>query len=123
MSVGETLPSQFADLQIYVDRWAVDSVDERIALRGTTPMADIRQFYDAAIVRASEMLDYLDPMPLHELEGPDACVMKLLLGLAQASIAVEIQGQPLPPKTTHPLGVHLVSGVTPFGDPVSGAAA
>lgn len=118
-----TLPPQFADLQQHADRWVVDSIDERVALRGTTPMAEIRNFYDAAIVRADEMLAYLEPMPLDEIDGEAACALKLLLGLAQASISIEIQGQPLPPKTTHPLGVHLISGVTPFGEPVSETAA
>jgi len=42
-------------------------------------------------------------------------LMQLLLGLAQSSIAVEIQGQPLPPKTSYPLAVRLVSGVAPYG--------
>lgn len=110
-----TLPPAFAELEKFAAIWAKPSVDERIFVRGTNSMESITDFYDAAIVRAEEMLTYLDQFPLHDMPVDAANLLKLLLGLAQASVAVEIQGQPLPPKTTHPLGVHLVSGIAPFG--------
>lgn len=42
-------------------------------------------------------------------------LMQLLPGLAQASIAVEVQGQPLPRKATYPIAMQSVAGFEPFG--------
>lgn len=78
-------------------------------------MSEIQAFYNAAIDRAGDILHYLDQFPLGDMPGDAERLMQLLLGLAQSSIAVEIQGQPLPPKTTYPLAVRLISGVEPFG--------
>lgn len=109
------LPPQFGELERFVSMWAGFTLNERMDARGRNSMAEIREFYDAAIVRAEEMLAYLKPFPLDNLPEQAGCVLRLLLGLVHASIAVEIQGQPLPPKTTFPLGVHLISGIAPFG--------
>lgn len=115
MTTTIQLPEAFADLQPFVAKWAKPTTNERLAARCASSMEEIRTFYDAAIVRAEAALDYLDRLDLHDLSEDAACLMQLLLGLVQASIAVEIQGQPLPPKTTAPLGVSLVSGAAPFG--------
>lgn len=109
------LPEGFADLQPFASFWIRDTVDERIDARCSSPMEHITEFYDAAIVRAADMLDYLDAVPLDDLTEEQGNLMKLLLGLVHASIAVEIQQQPLPPKTDYPFRVRLVSGVAPFG--------
>ena len=110
-----SLPPEFADLEKYVEVWARPTVDERIDARWGNSMENIREFYDAAIERAPAMLDYLDRFPLHDMPQDVGRLIQLLLGLAQSSIAVEIQGQPLPPKTSYPLAVRLVAGVAPYG--------
>jgi len=115
MSKQDQLPAAFAELQRYVPIWAGHTVNDRIAARGHCSMEEITAFYDAAIVRAPEMLTYLEQFDLFDMPPEAGCLTRLLMGLAQASVAVEIQGQPMPPKTTFPLGVSLLSGVAPFG--------
>ena len=109
------LPAQFADLERFVAFWARSSVDGRVDSRCSSSMDAISEFYDATIPRAAAMVEYLDQFPLYDMPESAGCLMRLLLALAHASIAVEIQGQPLPPQTTYPLGVKLISGVAPFG--------
>ena len=109
------LPPGFEDLEQFVAMWAKPTVNERIDARWGGSMGDIQEFYDAAIDRAPQMLEYLNTLPLYDLPEDAGRLLQLLLGLAQCSISVEIQGQPLPPKTSYPLAVRLVSGVQPFG--------
>lgn len=115
MTMTRLLPPAFADLERFVPYWACSTVNERIDARCKNTMPDIRAFYDAMIVRAADMLAHLENGAMHELAEDDATLLKLLLALAHAAIAVEIQQQPLPPKTTYPFRVKLVSGVAPFG--------
>lgn len=115
MKTETRLPSGFEDLEQFVAMWAKPTVNERIDARWGGSMEDIQEFYDAAIDRAPHMLEYLNALPLYDLPEDAGRLLQLLLGLAQCSIAVEIQGQPLPPKTSYPLAVRLVSGVQPFG--------
>lgn len=110
-----TLPGQFAVLERFIPLWAKSTVNERVDARCSLTMPEIREFYDITIERASEMLEYLEQFPLHEMPEDAARLMQLLMSLVQASVAVEIQGQPLPPKTDYPFPVKLVSGVAPYG--------
>jgi hypothetical protein len=115
MSSDTMLPSGFADLERFVEHWAKPTVNERVDARCRSSMAEITEFYDALIVRAGDILDYLDQFPLHDMPEDAGRLTQLLLALVQASVAVEIQGQPLPPKTDYPFRVELVGGVAPFG--------
>lgn len=115
MKKAPQLPPGFEGLEQFVAMWAKPTVNERVDARWGGSMGEIQEFYDAAIVRAPEILAYLDKLPLYDLPQDAGRLLQLLLGLAQCSIAVEIQGQPLPPKTSYPLAVRLVSGVQPFG--------
>ena len=115
MTSANRLPAAFSDLEPFVANWAKPTTNERLATRCASTMDEIRAFYDATIGRAEAALDYLDQLDIHNLPDDAACLMQLLLGLVQASIAVEIQGQPLPFRTSAPLGVSLVSGAAPFG--------
>jgi len=109
------LPSGFAALEPFVATWAKPTVNERLDARCRSSMDDIRGFYEATIERAPEMLTYLDDFELDRMPEDAGRLMQLLLALAQVSVAVEIQGQPLPANCRYPLGVSLTRGVTPFG--------
>lgn len=115
MTEARKLPATFAELEPFAPVWAKPTVDERLAARGTSTMEEITAFYDAMIVRADEVLSYLDQFALYDMPEDAACLMQLLLALVQASVAVEIQKQPLPPRTSFPFHVSMVSGAEPFG--------
>ncbi|MGD9663785.1 MAG: hypothetical protein AB7U34_01030 [Novosphingobium sp.] len=115
MTESRKLPDGFAELEQFVDVWAKPTVNERLAARGTSSMEEITAFYDATIARGDDILNYLDDFDLYDLPDDAARLMLLLLALVQASVAVEIQRQPLPPRTSFPFHVSLVSGAEPFG--------
>jgi len=115
MNQAVILPLQFSDLERFAAHWAKPTVNERVDARCRSTMAEISEFYDAVIVRADDILTYLDAFPLHDMPEDAARLAQLLLALVQASVAVEIQGQPLPPKTDYPFRVELDGGVAPFG--------
>lgn len=109
------LPVGFGELEPFVAIWAKPTVDERVAARGVCSMEEIRAFYEAMIGRGDEILNYLGQYGLCEMPEDAAVLLQLLLGLVQASVAVEIQRQPNPSKTTFPLKVSMISGAEPFG--------
>lgn len=115
MTAKLPVPPQFVDLERFVPYWAADTVDGRVDARCRCSMEEIREFYDAMILRAPAVMDYLDGFTLADLPEEGGTMLRLMLGLAHASIAVEIQQQPLPPKTEYPFRVRLVAGVAPFG--------
>ena len=115
MSAARTLPPAFADLEVFARTWAVPTIDERLDVRFRSNMAEIQQFYDVVIERAGDMLVYLEQYPLDCMPPEAERLMQLLLGLAQASIGVEVQGQPLPKNATYPIAIRMVAGVEPFG--------
>lgn len=115
MSALDSLPPEFSDLEPFVNAWAKSSVNERLDARFGSSLAEVQSFYDVAIDRAGAMLEYLDQFRLDAMPEDAGRLMQLLLGLAHASVAVEIQRQLLPRNAKLPIPVRLVSGVEPFG--------
>jgi hypothetical protein len=115
MTEASRLPTGFGALEPFVAKWAKPTVNERLNARCVSSMEEIRAFYDVAIEHASDILVYLDQFSLDEMPDQAGCLMQLLLALAHASVAVEIQGKPLPTNCRYPLGVFLKNGVSPFG--------
>ena len=65
MTVTETrLPSAFAELEPYAEKWCLATEAERWNMRMTTPMLVMREFYDAFSPRLEEAIDYCDKFPL-----------------------------------------------------------
>lgn len=109
------LPPAFAELQPFVAHWACRTTNERVAARSTLPQAEIRAFYDAMVPRLDEAIDYIDSIGLHALTPEAETLTQLVLGLGQASIAIEIHGAPIKPGTVFPHGIHVQRGPVPFG--------
>ena len=115
MSVRTTLPPGFAELEPFVEQWAGATVDARMHARAGADMASIRRFYEVAVARGGEALEYCAQFPLDAMPDDAALLFRLMLGLAQASIAVEIHGQPRAPGTPWPNSITLQRGPSPFG--------
>ena len=113
--IATTLPAGFKDLEPQVDRWAGRTIEARTKARCEASMEDIMLLYDVMVERAPAILDYLKPFPLDAIEGENATLFCLLLSLGQASMAVEVHGQPQAPNTPFPHGIRVLSGVAPFG--------
>lgn len=109
------LPAGFAALEPFLGRWDGETGMARMEVRSTASMAEIRAFYDVAIDHAEAALAYLDRFPLDALPEDAARLLRLMLGLVQASMAVEIHGQSRAPGAPWPSGVTIVQGLQPFG--------
>jgi hypothetical protein len=93
------LPANFADLESFVDEWALATETERYTKRLTTPMKQIQSFYDAIFPRAGDVLDYLDQYSLDSLPDDALNLLRLVYSLVCISIAVEAWGQGRIPDT------------------------
>lgn len=109
------LPPGFESLAPFVDYWARETTNERIAARCEATMADIRAFYDAMLPEVERAVTCIDEHPLHELPAAHATLAKLVLALAQAAVAVEMHGQPCSPGTPYPNTMRVLQGAAPFG--------
>lgn len=115
MSETNQLPPIFAELAPFVAHWACPTTNERVRARSVLPQEDIRAFYDAMVPRLDEAIDYIDSVGLHTLTPEAATLTRLVLGLGQASIAIEIHGAPIKPGTVFPHGILVQRGPVPFG--------
>jgi len=114
-NITRQLPEGFEELEPFVAYWAGDGTAQRMAARCEASMDDIQAFYDAMIARGEDAMQLVDQHPLHDLPPDIATLAKLLLALAQASIAVELHGQPRAPDVPYPNSMRMVRSTAPFG--------
>lgn len=106
------LPAGFEDLDAFVSYWAVAGQNERRHQRCDTTFEEIRRFYDAMLPRADAAMAHLADFPLRDMPGPEARLMRLVLSLAQASMAVEVQGSARVPHAPWPDTVRILTEET-----------
>jgi len=94
--VAHVLPSEFADLEPF-SSWAIHSERARFAKRLATPMDEIQAFYDAAMERIDDALEYLGRYELPALPEEGKRLLWLYCSLVTASFAVECWRQPFVP--------------------------
>lgn len=87
------LPEGFEDLEEFVSYWSVQGQDARRYQRSNSTMGEVQRFYDTVYPRAEDAIQYLQKFPLRDMPGPEQRLMRMVLSLAQASMAVEIHGQ------------------------------
>lgn len=109
------LPNGFEDLEGFVDYWMRDTLHDRLQQRSRASMEDIRRFYDAMLARAEDAIAYLDAFPLDDMPEDAERLFKLLLGLGQASIAIEMHGQPRAHHSVFPNRIIVSNGPYPHG--------
>jgi hypothetical protein len=87
------LPESFQDLTPYL-AWALATERERSAKRQSSPMTEIKAFYDAMLARMEEVLPYLAQFPPGQVPADVQRLFLLTLSLAEVAPAVENFGQP-----------------------------
>jgi hypothetical protein len=92
MNEATSLPSAFAGLEPFVERWALGTTAERAARRSASTYAEREAFFTAASPALDAALAHLDVLPLNEFPPAEQRLMNLMLALAHAALAVEIQG-------------------------------
>jgi len=115
MTGANRLPADFADLEHFVEHWDVATSQERWIRRSETPLASIRTFYDAMLARADAALSYLERYPLQDLPPDAACLMRLLLSMTQAAMAIELHDAARVPRSPFPHSISIEKGVSPYG--------
>ena len=88
------LPSEFADLEQYAEKWSLASEHDRYQVRLASSMDEMHAFYDAAFPRMEAAMVYLDQFPLDELPDDATNLLHLLYSLVNVSFPVETWHQP-----------------------------
>lgn len=84
------LPSQFKDLEVYLNDWCFPTQMERTNKRQESNMAEIKDFYHAIEPKIQEILDYLDTFSLDSLGVEEQTLLELSYALAEIAPAVEM---------------------------------
>jgi hypothetical protein len=89
------LPEAFAGLEGFAAAgWCLATERERYTKRLESSGPQMQELYDAAFPRFREMVDHLDQFPLDDLPQPERNLLQLVYSLIQASLAVDMWGQP-----------------------------
>ncbi len=93
------LPSEFADLEPFAERWCLATEPERWAERMSSSMDDMQEFYDASLPRIEEAIAYCDKFPLDDMPDDAVDLLRLVYSFVIVSFAVELWRQPYVPDT------------------------
>jgi hypothetical protein len=91
-----SLPTEFADLAPYAD-WAVATERARYDKRVASTMAELQDFYDAAMPRMDDAVAYLEQFAMDDLPDDAAHLLWLYCSLVTVSFPVEVWRQPRVP--------------------------
>ena len=106
------LPSAFAEFESFAEKWCLATEAERWAARLNTPMAQIREFYDAFSPRFEEAIDYCDKFPLDDVPEDVLNLLHLVYSMIMVSMAVEVFGTQKPADSADAV-MHRVSAPVP----------
>jgi hypothetical protein len=93
---GKRLPTAFAELEPFADKWCLPTEPERWQMRLSTPMPQIHQFYEAFTPRFEEAIGYCDKFPLDDLPEDVLNLLHLIYSMIMVSMAVEVFGTQKP---------------------------
>ena len=97
MTVTETrLPSAFAELEPYAEKWCLATEAERWNMRMATGMLVMREFYEAFAPRLEGAIDYCDKFPIDCVPDDALNLLHLIDSMVMVSMAVEVFGQQKP---------------------------
>lgn len=86
----DSLPREFADLDIWTGRWCVETQQARLERRVSSSMEELTIFYEAVLPHAERMIDYLNARPTDDLTEMDLRLFRLLQSFFETSLAVEL---------------------------------
>ena len=109
------LPTSFEMLEPLLADWAHATTDERIQTRGPRSFEEIKEFYDRMVPHAQRALDHLEEFDIDNLPEAELALMQLVLALAHATIAVEVQRAAHVPGVRYPHDIRVLQGLVPFG--------
>jgi hypothetical protein len=105
---ANSLPEQFSFLEPFAAVWGdLHSQDERYLKRQSLSMGELEAFHGVLAHRLEEIFSYLDGFDPQALPEPEARLFRTVLGLTEASQAVEILGQQRVPHAPYPHSVKM----------------
>ena len=90
------LPPEFSDLERFAD-WAIQGETNRYEKRIASSMDELQTFYDAAMARLDDAMEYLEQFPVNELPDDATRLLWLYCALVTVSFPVEVWRQPRVP--------------------------
>ena len=90
------LPSAFTELERFADKWCLPTEPERWEARLSTPMLELRDFYETFAPRFEEAIDYCDKFPLDDIPEDALNLLHLVYSMIMVSMAIEVFGQQKP---------------------------
>lgn len=84
------LPADFADLQPWVERWALPTEPQRNRARRASAMPELQAFYDAMLPRMDALVAYLNTRPYGQFDAPDQTLLELALSFMEIGGAVDV---------------------------------
>jgi hypothetical protein len=93
------LPTEFADLEPFAERWSLATERERWAERMSSSMDELQEYYDAILPRVEEAIAYCDKFPLDDMPDDAARLLRMVYSFVIVSFPVELWRQPYPPDT------------------------
>jgi hypothetical protein len=90
------LPSAFAELEPFAEKWCLPTEAERWDMRMATGMLVMREFYEAFSPRLEEAIDYCDKFPLAGVPDDALNLLHLIYSMIMVSMAIEVFGQQKP---------------------------
>jgi hypothetical protein len=90
------LPSAFAELEPFAEKWCLPTEAERWNMRMATSMLMMREFYEAFSPRLEEAIEYCDKFPLDDVPDDALNLLHLIYSMVMVSMAVEVFGQQKP---------------------------
>ena len=93
------LPTEFAELERFVDEFAIPDETDRYYKRHTSEYADVEEFYNAVNARMPDIGTYLDQFSLDELTPEQEALLNLGLMCMECFPAAELFKQVHVPQT------------------------
>lgn len=93
------LPTEFADLEPFAPKWCLPSEPGRYAMRLSSSMDEMYEFYEAIHPRAAAAISHLERLDLYDLPEDATNLLHLLYSMIMVSFPVEAWGQPRVPDT------------------------
>jgi hypothetical protein len=93
------LPTEFAELEPFAERWCLATERERWAERMSSPMGELQELYDAILPRVPEAIAFCDKFPLDDMPDGAVNLLQLIYSFVIVSFPIELWGQQYPPDT------------------------
>ena len=97
-----TLPPQFADLEVFCPKWVLATEQERYITRIRAPYAELVEMYEKMTPRLPAIIEHLNNFPLENMPENETKLMYLTFSLMEAAHAVELWKQPDLPEAFEP---------------------